>query len=394
LTIVIALGTFAVAFLIDKINPRLPGALTALAAATVLTSALRLEDRGVSTLGALHGGFPTPGLPLPSFDALFPLVGLSLMLALVIMVQTGATTRAFSLGETDVDRDFIGMGAAGVMAGLFGAFPVNASPPRTAVVSEAGGRTRWAGGIAAIAVLALLTFGTGLLTHTPTAALAGILLLIAIRLIHASTFREMMRRAPEEFVLALVTAGLIAALPIQTGVATAIFLSLAHGLFVIARARLVVLENVPGTTIWWPVHQSRTAAADQPLGVLVVGFQAPLTFLNAHDFRRQLRQRTVTSNTPGLLVLEASGITELDFTAAEILKDLVRELRAQGMMFAVARLASVRARADFHRFGVIQDIGSDYVFHSVAEAVSTLAFNAAVADRSTSTGHDRVTGIP
>ncbi|MCL2657181.1 MAG: SulP family inorganic anion transporter [Betaproteobacteria bacterium] len=374
LAILLALGTCGAAFALEKkMSSRLPGALIALAAATAISVVFGLEQRGVPALGALHGGFPAPRLPMLSFDTLQPLLGLGLMLALVVVVQTGASTRAFSREEANVNRDFIGMGAAGVMAGLSGAFPVNASPPRTAVAVEAGGRSLWTGVVAAIATLALLLFGTGLLAHIPEAALAGILLLIAMRLVHVATFRKMLRRAPEEFMLALATVGLIAALPIQTGVAAAIFLSLAHGIFTIARARLVVFEHVTGTTVWWPVYRSRTAAAEQVPGVLVVGFQAPLTFLNIYDFRRELLQLLADApEKPRLLVLEAGGIIELDFTAAEILKDLAATLRAAGVDLAVARLEAIHARADFDRFEVTAAIGAERFFRSVAEAVAAL----------------------
>ena len=370
----VALGTFGAAALADRISPRLPGALAALAAATAITAAFGLERHGVPVLGAVRGGFPAPRFPLLGFDAVQPLVGLALMLSLVVMVQTGATTRAFGQEEADVNRDFIGVGAAGGLAGLFGAFPVNASPPRTAVATQAGGRSHWTGVVAALAALALLLFGTGLLAHTPTAALAGILLLIATRLVNLGVFAEMLRRAPQEFALALATIALIVALPIQTGVAAAIFLSLAHGLFTIARARLVVFEHVDGTTIWWPVERTDTAGDGQPPGVLVVGFQAPLTFLNAHDFRRSLLDMIARRHGKvRLVVLEASGIIELDFTAAEILKDLIGRLRAEGLDFAVARLESVHALADFDRFEITGAIGPDHLFHSVAEAVAALS---------------------
>jgi MFS superfamily sulfate permease-like transporter len=373
LAIAIAFGTCGTVFLLEKINARLPGALVALAAATAIGAVFDLERHGVSTLGALQAGFPPPGLPLVSISTLQELVGLSFMLALVVMVQTGTTTRAFSNGDSDVNRDFIGMGAAGLLSGMFGAFPVNASPPRTAVAQQSGGSTRWTGIIAAVVTLALLLFATRLLAHTPTAALAGILLLIAARLIHVALFREMLRRAPEELALAFVTVGLIVFLPIETGVAAAIFLSLGHGLFIIARARLVLFTHVEGTTVWWPIPASCLAGANQVPGVLVVGFQAPLTFLNAYDFRRQLRQQIAGEwNAPALLVLEASGIIQIDFTAAEILKDLAALLREQGIKLAVARLEAVRAQTDFERFGVTQAIGADHFFLSVADAVTAL----------------------
>ncbi|MDR0780427.1 MAG: SulP family inorganic anion transporter [Pseudomonadales bacterium] len=378
LVMLIAFGTFAVTFFIEKFSPKLPGALLALVIATMLCAAFDLEQHGVATLGALPTGLPSPRLPLTSLATLQALIGLSFTLALVVMVQTGATTRAFSHGESDVNRDFIGMGAAGFLSGIFGAFAVNASPPRTAVAQEAGGRTRWTSVVAALVTLALLCFGSTLVAHTPTAALAGILLAIATRLVHVALLRDLLRRAPEELVLALLTVALIVFLPIETGVTAAIFLSLGHGLFSIARTRLVLFEHVAGTTIWWPVAAARLTEARQVPGVLVVGFQAPLTFLNAEDFRRQLRQWITAEwiaaelNAPRLLVLEASGIIEVDFTAAQILKALAGYLQSQGVTFAVARLEALRAQRDFERFGVSEAIGTAYFFRSVAEAVAAL----------------------
>ena len=94
-----------------------------------------------------------------------------------------ALVRSDSSQPPDVDRDFIGVGAGSILAGLIGGFPVDASPPRTAVVSETGGRSQLAGLVAAAIVLVLLAFGTSLLRHVPQAALAGVLLFVALRII-------------------------------------------------------------------------------------------------------------------------------------------------------------------------------------------------------------------
>jgi MFS superfamily sulfate permease-like transporter len=73
-----------------------------------------------------------------------------------------------------------------------------------------------------------------------------------------------------------------------------------------------------------------------------------------------------------LFVLEASGIIEVDFTAAEILRELIAKLHGQGVQVAVARLSSVQARADLDRFGITEALGQDRIFLSVAEAVAAL----------------------
>jgi SulP family sulfate permease len=370
----IGLGVFAVIFAAEKLDARIPGALIALAGATLATAAFGLERRGVAVLGRVARGFPHPALPHLAFENALPLVGLAVLVALVVMVQTAATTRSFSGegGDPDVDRDFVGVGVAGLLAGLLGAFPVNASPPRTAIVAESGGRSQYAGLLAASAVLLLAAFGTRLLAHVPTAALGGVLLFVAQRIFHARAFADILRRAPAEFALALLTMVLIVALPIQTGVAIGIFLSLAHGVFTITRARPIAFERVADTTVWWPA--STTHAGETQPGVLVMGFQAPLSCLKAYDFRRGVLQAIAAGEgQTRLFVLEASSIVEIDFTAADILREVIARARGAGMDFAVARLESVRAQAAFDRFGITELLGENHIVRSVEAAIRALA---------------------
>ena len=76
---------------------------------------------------------------------------------------------------------------------------------------------------------------------------------------------------------------------------------------------------------------------------------------------------------PKLLVLEASGIVEIDFTAAQILIELLKACREQGVNVAVARLESTRAHVAFDRFKLYDVLPRDRVFRSVDEAVRALA---------------------
>jgi len=87
--------------------------------------------------------------------------------------------------------------------------------------------------------------------------------------------------------------------------------------------------------------------------VIVVGFQAPLSFLNAYDFRRDtLAALKSSSQKIRLLVLEATGIVEIDFTAAQILTEIIRQCHDDGVDFAIARLESTRAQDALVRFGI------------------------------------------
>ena len=122
---------------------------------TALVAALDLQAHGVAVLGPVKTGAPHLGLTGLSWSTLGSLAPLAAVVALVVVTQTAATTRAFAeQGGYDVDagRDFLGVGAGSVVAGLVGSFPVNASPPRTGAVVTAGGRTQ-AGALGAAAVV-------------------------------------------------------------------------------------------------------------------------------------------------------------------------------------------------------------------------------------------------
>jgi sulfate permease, SulP family len=376
-TLAIGLGVLAIVAGGEALSAKIPGALIGLVAATVAVIAAGLESKGVAVVGAVPATLPMPSLPEIAPEKWAKLVPLALLIAIVVMVQTAATTRAFPSDPdkpADVDRDFLGAGAGNVLAGLFGAFPVDASPPRTGIVSETGGRTQLCSLFAAAIVLALLAFGATLLRHVPDAALGGVLLFVALRIIRLGQIVKIARQSLGEFLLVAATAAAIIVLPIEQGVAVGIALSLLHGIWSTTRARLVPFEHLPGTTIWWPANPH--VPGQQNPGIAVVGLQAPLTFLNAENFGADVTKVLKSDPRPGLLVLEASGILEIDFTAAQTLLELIGECDKQGVTLAIARLESTRAQEAFERFGIYDRLARDRVFRSVDEAIRTLGHKA------------------
>jgi len=135
----IGFGVYALIAISERIDARIPGALIGLVGAAVAVMWMGLESRGVSVLGDVPVALPALALPEIPISRLVQLVPLTLIVAVIVMVQTAATTRSFASDNEppDVDRDFVGVGAGSVLSGLIGGFPVNASPPRTGVVSEA-----------------------------------------------------------------------------------------------------------------------------------------------------------------------------------------------------------------------------------------------------------------
>ena len=369
----IGLGVFGTMLVAERISARIPGALIGVGAAALVVLAFDLERRGVAVLGALPGGLPR--ITLPNFDLLRQLTPLALIITLVIMMQTATVTYSFRSSaerEPDIDRDFLGLGAGNLLATFLGAFPVDASPPRTAVVVESGSKSQFSALMAALIVLVLVLWGSALLDHVPEAALAGVLLFVAQRIVRLDTIVKVARQAPVECLLILLTAAAIIVLPIHAGAAIGIGLSLVHGVSMTIRTRPIELLKLPGTTVWWPPEIREHGERQQ--GVAVIAFQAPLLFANAAIFKRGMIEVIDDYDRPlSLVILEASGIADVDFTAAQALIEILDHCRAANIQFAIARLESTRAHVALTRFGVISALGPDRLFHSVDAAVNQLA---------------------
>jgi MFS superfamily sulfate permease-like transporter len=152
-------------------------------------------------------------------------------------------------------------------------------------------------------------------------------------------------------------------------VALGVALSILHGVWSGARIKLQPMSRIPGSSVWWPRATGQTVP-----GVAVLAFAAPLTFLNAEAFAHQFLGAARPSSGPiKLVILEAAGIVMIDFTAARALEGVVATCRAGGVDVAVARLESQAAQGAFDRLGLIDLIGADHIFPSVAEALAALA---------------------
>jgi SulP family sulfate permease len=367
----IGLGVFASIVVSEAVSARIPSALIGLAGAAIAVAVFGLQNRGVAVVGTLPSSTPHIAISPSALGHWRALVPLSLLIAIVVMVQTAATTQSF-LSDRDepakVDRDFVGAGAGSLLAGLIGAFPVNASPPRTGIVAETGGRSQASGLLAVALVIMMLGFGARLLAYVPEAALGGVLLFVATRIFRLRQMRVILRQTFGEFLLVIATAAAIIVLPIEQGVVIGIILSLLHGLWSTTRSRVIVYERVPGTTVWWP-HNARHPG-EREERIVVAGFQAPLSFLNASGFRSDLMALVQMKQAPpALVVIEASGILDIDFTAAQMLIELIKACQRDGIRLVIARLESERAQQAVRRYKIGEMLGKDRIFLSVEQAI-------------------------
>lgn len=372
-TLAIGVAVFAVVVGCERVDRRLPGALVGLVGSTVVVAALTLQAHGVAVLGPIAHGAPRLGLFDLSWSNVTKVAPLAGVVALVVVSQSAATSRAFAdQGRYDVDvgRDFVGVGAGSIAAGLIGAFPVNASPARTAAVASASGRTQAAGLGAAVAMIAVVP-AAGLLKDVPLATLAAVLIFIATRIFRVHDLRAIAHFDALELALALITLLTVALLGVEQGIGVAVGLAILDRTRISARPRLHVLGRLPGSTSWVPLHVSNSA--QQVPSVLAVLFAAPLWYANAVHFRSELKVAMGRAVGPTrLVVLDALGMGDIDFTGSRALGEVLDELDADHIGFAVAR-AGDRVCEALRRSGLEARIGAEKFFDSVDEAVSAIA---------------------
>lgn len=357
----------------ERLDRRIPGALIGLIASVVMVVGFGLRSHGVVVIGSLPGGGPHLGLRGLSFAAIGRLLPLAGVVALVVVSQSAATTRAFAAGDPEpgsVGRDFIGVGAGSILAGMVGSYPVDASPPRTAAVVAAGGRTQVTSLVAAAAMAALIP-AAGLLRDVPVATLAAVLLFVASRIVHSSDVVSIARFSRFELALAAIGMFTVALVGVEQGIIVAVGLAILDRARLDARPVLHVLGRLPGTTSYAPLSAAREA--EQIPGVLVVLFATPLWYANALHFTSEMEAALRRAEGPlRVVVLDSLGMSDIDFTGARALSEVLDMLARRGVTLVVARAGS-RVRDSLDRAGITERIGAGHFYATVGEAVSALA---------------------
>jgi sulfate permease, SulP family len=371
-SLAIALGVLAIVLVSLRINRRIPAGLIGLVGSAVLVGALDLQAHGVAVLGTVATGAPHLGLTGLSWSTVRSLAPLAGVVALVVVTQTAATTRAFADRggyEANAGRDFLGVGAGSVVAGLVGSFPVDASPPNTGAVITAGGRTQAGALGAAVVVIVLIPFAD-VFRDVPLATLAAILVFVALRLFRGRDLIAIARFNLWEFALAGVTFLTVALVGVEQGIGVAVGLAILDRIRLSARPQLHVLGRIPGTTSWAP-HLPNSPAGQVP-GILVLLFATPLWYGNATNFREEVTRALARAPGTRVLVLDTIGMSDVDYTGSRALGEVLNECERRHVAFGLAR-AGDHARESLRRSGLALRIGESRFYDSVNEAVTELA---------------------
>ncbi len=372
LTLGISLAVLAIVFLFEKFLPKFPGALLAVIGSIIASWLFNFASRGITVVGTVPSGLPSFGLPNVAMTDIQQVLGITISCCIVIIAQSAATSRAYAFRYSDrfnENVDLLGLAAANVAAGLTGTFVVNGSPTKTAIIDTAGGRSQVSQLTTAAIVLIVILFLTAPIGYLPNATLAAIVFSIGLKLIDIKGLHDVFKTHREEFYLAATSALTVVFIGVKQGIIVSVMLSLILHVYHSYRPHSAVL--IPGEQRFWQPVPAIPGTVSAP-GLIIYRFSRDLFYANTTYFSEQVQSLVHGAEVPiEFFILEARAITEIDYSASETIRDVVKDLSKRNVTTIVSGLAP-NVKCQFDRDGLTTLIGTDRFFNHLEDALAAV----------------------
>jgi MFS superfamily sulfate permease-like transporter len=229
-----ALGLLTIATMLawERARPSLlkevPGALVGVLAATLASAALHPNVLHVSLPASLAGAValvrPHQLLELASPGLLGAAFSVALIASIESLLSAAAVDRMTPHRHTNFSQELIAQGCGNMACGLVGALPMTGVIVRSAANVRAGARTRASAVMHGLWLLALVALAPWALEQVPTASLAGLLLVVGLRLVSPGHVRTLYKEGWQPLAVYAVTVATILATNLLTGVVVGVAL--------------------------------------------------------------------------------------------------------------------------------------------------------------------------
>jgi high affinity sulfate transporter 1 len=375
LTLTIGVVALLALLLGEKFLPGRPVALGVVLVALMVASVGQVEQHGVKVVGQLPAGLPhlqvaSASLGAESIAELRQLTRLAFACFLLVYIESVSAARTFALKHhyiVDPRQEFLGLGAANFLVGLWQGFPVAGGLSQSAVNEKAGARTPLSLAFAAAVIALVLLFFTGLFKSLPDTVLAAIVLIAVKGLIDLKELRYLWHASRIDFGAAGVALVGVLALGILDGVVIAVLASLVMVLGRVARPHVAFLGRIPGTDRFSDV--ARHPENEVVPGVLAFRVEASLVYFNVDHVLEAVLERVQSDHELRRVVYDLSNTPYVDVAGARMLRRLHDELADKKIeMRVVGAHSEVRDRL---RFEKLQDwVGPINRHVSLSEAVA------------------------
>ncbi|MGM0486533.1 MAG: SulP family inorganic anion transporter [Planctomycetota bacterium] len=318
--------------------PRFPGSMAIVLLTTVSVWGLRLDTQGVAVVGSVPQGLPGLSLPPGDADTFVLLIPIAFAIAFVGYLESIAIAQSVAAHEkyrVDSDQEFRALGLANIAAAFFSGYPVTGGFSRTAVNYSAGAKTQLASLITSGIIVLTLLFLTPLFYYLPKAVLAAVVVVAVSGLIDVKEGVRLFRLKRVDGVCLLVTFVGTLVVGVEPGVLGGVVLSLLLFIWRSAHPRMAELGYVAKEGLFRNV--SRYGDATMFPQVLMLRVDASLYFANARFVENRLRQWLAERDEVEWVLLDMSGVNDMDASAIATFEELMEDFRDRGVRFAFAQ---------------------------------------------------------
>ena len=354
----------------------LPTSLLVLGLGVALSAALQLGAQGVALVGHIAWQPLAWNVTHLSNERWLQAMELAPALLLILFAESWGSVRSLALqsgDRVDANRELLALGVANLSCGLVQGLPVGAGFSAAAANHAAGGRSKWAGVAAALALALLLWLARPWLALLPLPVLAAVVIGILSHNFWPRAILTSLHLGGDAW-LALVAAAGVFVFGVLPGMLLAVALSLLLAIRRFSQPLVTELGLLPGTRDYLDrkLHPDATAQA----GTLIMRPEEPLFFANAEQVFHYVLRR-VDSTQARVVVLSLEVCDDLDSTAVEALAEFSASLEQQGRDLLLARVKD-RPRQALVRMGLTDaSAGGLALFWSVDDAARAAADRAA-----------------
>ena len=356
-----------------RLNKAVPWSIIAIVLATVAVGFVGWQ---MSRIGSLPDGLPAPSIPVLDasstgalFSAAIAVAALaaieSLLSARVADGMTSVADGMKSPGRYDPDRELVGQGLANIASGAFGGMPATGAIARTAVNVRAGARTRVSAMVHSLVLIVVVVAGGGLVAVIPLAALAGVLMVTAVRMIDRRVALSVLRSTRADALVMVVTAAATVALDLILAVEIGIAIAAGLALRALAQSSTMDREEVASSDT---IGATESGPSEQTLlheHIAVYRLDGALFFGASQRFLDEL----VDVADVRVVVLRLGGIRMLDASGAHALEEIIDDLQGRGIAVILQgiRPEHVATLEAVGTFGAL--VSAHHAVESLSEAI-------------------------
>ncbi|MCE9595690.1 MAG: SulP family inorganic anion transporter [Planctomycetes bacterium] len=364
-TVLVGLGSIALVLLLRVLKkklglPLLPEFLIVVVLMAGLTAFFRLDQSGVRVVGDIPAKLPRAAVP--HFEASWIREFASSALAIALLGLLEAISMAKSIAavtrqKLDLNQQCLSEACANLAGSFFSCMPGSGSLTRSAINQQAGARTQWAGVISAVAVAVIMVLLAPHARFIPRAALAGLLMLTAARMVNFKDLRYHLRVS--RFDAAIVAMTAIAAFAISIEFCVLIGVVLSFMLTVPRTGNMLLTEFVEGEDD----HVRERLPEDAPSPeILVFGLEGEMFFGAATSLEHHLDEieRRITDRTR-VVVMRMKRARNPDAVGLAEFEHFVERLRQRGVHVLLCGVRT-RFRDSLQRSGMLDKLEPSHLF--------------------------------